>query len=175
MRYFKLPLAITCVLIFVACHQETEEPNTALNEGSIPESQTPPSSSSTDESSSSSGVPHVTEASGPILVGAKAEVDQFLRDQGLEGLPAIARTIRRALREERVRVGPLKTAYYTIYEGYWLIAEDLTDEQKRDALTWLACSELGVPRELRERLIEQQQAELTGAAMTCPAVKKRAF
>ena len=73
---------------------------------------------------------------------------------------AIGETIKKALNEKRVRTGPLKTAYYTLHNGYWIIADDISDEEKQDALTWLACAELGVPKELRDRLIEEIRSDL---------------
>ncbi|MHC4397097.1 MAG: hypothetical protein ACYS1A_15770 [Planctomycetota bacterium] len=77
-----------------------------------------------------------------------------MRARGIGGLCAIGDTISKAVREQRVRVGPLKTAYYVLHDGYWLIADDLSDIEKSGALIWLACAELKIPKDLSENLVE---------------------
>lgn len=89
------------------------------------------------------------------------EIDRFLRVRGLSGFSALSECIQRAASESRVRKGKFETFFYTIHKGYWLIDEEVLSDQKETtkALTWLACAELGVPSELRERLLEMMDLE----------------
>lgn len=90
------------------------------------------------------------------------EIDWFLKNRGFHGFSALAECIQRAASENRVRKGKFETFLYTIYEGHWLIDEKVLSDQKMTtkALTWLACTELGVPIELRERLLEKMDHEI---------------
>jgi len=98
------------------------------------------------------------------LSGIKGEVDRFLKGHGMGGLSEIGKAIERAVTEGRVREGPFETAEWALYEGYWLIANDLTQNRKVCALIWLACAELSVPLALRERLAQKVEREIESNA-----------
>lgn len=89
------------------------------------------------------------------------EIDHFLKDRGYSGFSAVAECIERAASENRVRKGKFETFLYTIHQGYWLIDEEVLLDQKETtkALTWLACAELGVPKDLCERLMVEMDSE----------------
>jgi len=93
-------------------------------------------------------------------MSAKQQVEDFLRSKGFCDLRIIGDIIRQRIREGRVRIGPLKTGYYVVVQGYWLIANDLHENDQQDALSWLACAELGVPLDLRERFIAEVGPEI---------------
>jgi len=100
----------------------------------------------------------------PELPGVKGEIDRLLKRKGLGGFSAIASCIKKAVREGRVRKGPLETCSCTIHEGIWLLNERVNADRKEStkSLTWLACMELGMPRDVCERLMDEMNGELEG-------------
>lgn len=96
------------------------------------------------------------------LPGVKGEIDEFLRQKGLEGFSAIEKCLQKAVSENRILKGKLRQSSYTIQDGYWLIDEKILADQKETikAMTWLACVELGVPEELRERFLKEMEYDL---------------
>jgi hypothetical protein len=101
-------------------------------------------------------------AAPQVLSGAKAEIDAFLKRKGHDGIYAVWECIQRNVKERRIRLGKSKALHCTIVEGKeWFINEKSFDDPKERSkcLVWLGCLELGVPKDLCERLMVEMDSE----------------